>query len=77
MQQQQQQHQPWRLMCCMLAEAVCGYGNESVRSSQEGGSRDEVYNTFWPEQTFLSSSNVVVVATVVVAVVLVVFIEYS
>lgn len=69
--QQQQQHQPWRLMCCMLAEAVCGYGNESVRNRQRGGRRDEVYNTFWPEQTFLSSSNVVV------AVVLVVFIEYS
>lgn len=64
-------------MCCMLAEAVCGYGNDSVRNRRLGGRRDEVYNTFWPEQTFLSSSNVVVVATVVVAVVLVVFIEYS
>lgn len=74
---QQQQHQPWRLMCCMLAEAVCGYGNESVRNRQRGGRRDEVYNTFWPEQTFLSSSNVVVAVPVVVAVVLVVFIEYS
>lgn len=38
-----------------------------------------MYNTFWPEQTFLSSSNVVAVPVVlvVVAVVLVVFIEYS
>lgn len=76
MQQQQQQHQQWQLMCCMLAEAVCGYGNERVRSRQSGGRRDEVYNTFWPEQTFLSSSNFVAVP-VVVAVVLVVFIEYS
>lgn len=66
-------------MCCMLAEAVCGYGNERVRVGREEAGDDEVYNTFWPEQTFLSSSNVVAVPVVlvVVAVVLVVFIEYS